>query len=156
MLKINIPGRGEVILENILFDYNGTLAVDGFLDEKTKEKLKNLSHKVNVYILTADTYGTVGKECKDLNIKVETFPKENAGAEKKRIVQKLGKEHSLAVGNGYNDIEMFKESNLSFAVVGAEGSCGKLIMHADAIFNNIFDIFEALENPDRIKATLRN
>lgn len=156
MIKINIPGTGEVVLENIMFDYNGTLAVDGFLTEEIKDKLNDLTGKFNVYILTADTYGTVSKECKDLDIKVETFSKENAGIAKKKIVQEVGKGSTLAIGNGFNDIEMFRESNLSFAVVGEEGCCGKLIMYADIVFNNIYEVFEALRNTDRIKATLRN
>lgn len=156
MLKLQIPGRGEYRLENILFDYNGTLAVDGAMDNEIKAKLKELSSFLNVYILTADTYGTVEKECGELDLGVKTFPRDNAGLEKNKILQEVGKEKSIAVGNGYNDILMLKESNLSFVVLGKEGCCGELILNGDIIFNSIYDVFDALNNPDRIKATLRS
>ena len=29
MLIYEIPGRGDIEIENIVFDYNGTIAVDG-------------------------------------------------------------------------------------------------------------------------------
>ncbi len=65
MLEIEIPGKGKINIENIVFDYNGTLALNGKLDEKAKSYLLKLKELVDIYILTADTYGTVIKECKE-------------------------------------------------------------------------------------------
>ena len=31
MIKVNIPGRGDYVIEKLLLDYNGTIALDGTL-----------------------------------------------------------------------------------------------------------------------------
>ena len=156
MINIEIPGRGDLRIKHAFFDYNGTLAVDGNMSMQVKARLTEMSQFVNVYILTADTYGTVTEECQVLDVKVETFPKDNAGLEKKKIVESYGGSRSVAVGNGFNDIEMFKVSALTCAVIEGEGCSGKLLTHADLVYKNIMDAFAALENPDRIKAGLRS
>ncbi|SET36610.1 ATPase, P-type (transporting), HAD superfamily, subfamily IC [Natronincola peptidivorans] len=156
MLEIDIPGRGKLTIENIVFDYNGTLAVDGVLTQETKDFLIKIQDYVEVHILTADTYGTVLKECHNLGVILQTFPYENAGIQKKRIIEELGKEKTIAIGNGYNDIMMLEESILSIAVMGKEGCSGKLLMTADIVVNSIEDVFTMLLKPSRIKATLRN
>ncbi len=61
MLIYEIPGRGDIEIENIVFDYNGTIAVDGKILAGVKGLLLELRKYVNIYILTADTYGTVKK-----------------------------------------------------------------------------------------------
>ena len=50
MINIEIPGRGEYKIENAVFDYNGTVAVNGEMSENTIENLKKLSEFVNIYI----------------------------------------------------------------------------------------------------------
>ena len=40
-----------------MLDYNGTLAVDGHLLGGVKKALTALSGKINVHVLTADTFG---------------------------------------------------------------------------------------------------
>ena len=37
MIEIHIPGREPLFIENVVMDYNGTLAVDGILPESVKE-----------------------------------------------------------------------------------------------------------------------
>lgn len=49
MIKVDIPGRGKYEIENAVFDYNGTVAVNGDMSENTQENLKNL---VNLLIYT--------------------------------------------------------------------------------------------------------
>lgn len=156
MVELNIPGREKIVIENIAFDYNGTLAVDGKIDASIKEKIIKLKDVLDVYILTADTYGTVAKECKDLGVVIKSFPQENAGYEKKKIIQQLGKHKTISVGNGFNDIPMSQESSLSIGIIGQEGASGKLFYHCDIVLKDIHDVFEMINKTDRIKATLRN
>ncbi|MCT4605972.1 MAG: ATPase P [Marinisporobacter sp.] len=156
MLKIHIPGRNPVEIENIVFDYNGTLAVDGNMSMSTKEMIKKINQFLNVYIVTADTYGTVKEACKNMDIMVKTFPRENAGTCKKEIIAELGGEKTICIGNGYNDILMSQESIISIGVIGTEGVSGKLLLVCDIVVNHIEDVFGMLLKPDRIKATLRN
>lgn len=156
MLMYKIPGREDIEIKNIVFDYNGTIAVDGKILEGVKVLLSNLAEYVDVYILTADTYGTVEKECSDINGKVLTFPKENAGESKRNIVEKLGGEKTICVGNGFNDLPMFKEAILSIAVIEGEGTSGKLLLAASIVTRSILEAIEIILNKDKMKAILRN
>ncbi len=40
MLKIQIPGRKPIILEHLVLDFNGTIAIDGKIISGVKERLK--------------------------------------------------------------------------------------------------------------------
>ena len=156
MLLYEIPGRDNIKIENIVFDYNGTIAVDGKLIEGVMELINSLAEYANIYILTADTYGTVEKECMGINGEILTFPKENAGVSKKKIVKKLGGERTLCLGNGYNDIPMFEESVLSIGIIEGEGASGKLLSKSDIVVSNIIQGINIILNQNMIKATLRN
>lgn len=155
MLIYNIPGLGEINIENIVFDYNGTIAIDGELIAGVKELLVELKALANIYILTADTYGTVENKCSGLGATIKTFPKGKAAYYKKEIVESLESEKTICIGNGFNDIEMFKAARLSIAVVEKEGCSGKLLVHADVVVHSIIDAMEMLLKENRLKATLR-
>lgn len=154
MICVNIPGYKEFKFKNVVFDYNGTLAVDGKLDKDTREELMKLSQMADVYVLTADTYGSVEKECKGLSVTVKTFPNDGASSHKKDVVKDLEGE-SICIGNGFNDIEMFDVSDLSIAIVGHEGCSGKLLTHSDIVVHSRKDLFQLFFSTNRIKATLR-
>ena len=156
MLMYKIPGRDDIEIENIVFDYNGTIAVDGKILSGVKELILKLEKYANIYILTADTYGTVGEECSNINVKVLTFPRKNAGKFKKDIVKKLGGKKTLCVGNGFNDVPMFQESVLSIAVIEGEGVSGKLLMNADIVTKSILDAINIILDKNKMKATLRS
>lgn len=156
MLVYNIPGRGKIEIENVVFDYNGTIAVDGKLLDDAKELILKLREYVNIHILTADTYGTVEKECLELGINIGTFPKEMASLSKKGIVEKLGPETTISVGNGFNDIEMFKICKISIAVIEGEGCSGKLLVYSDIVTKSIKDAISIILSENRMKAALRN
>ena len=156
MLIYKIPGRENIEIENIVLDYNGTIAVDGNILEGVKELFLELENHVNMYVLTADTYGTVVEQCSNIGGKVLTFPKENAGESKRDIVKKLGGGNTMCVGNGFNDIPMFKESILSIAVIEGEGASGKLLSYADIVTRSIIETLEIILSENKIKATLRN
>lgn len=156
MITYEIPGRERIEIKNIVFDYNGTLAVGGELIEGVRERFKGLSGLLNVYIVTADTYGTVEEKCGDLGVKILTFPRENAGESKRDIVRKLGPESTICIGNGFNDISMFTEAIISIAVIENEGCSGKLLAEADIVVKSILDAINIVINTDIMKATLRN
>lgn len=155
MIYIEIPGRKPLTISHIVLDYNGTIAVDGILIEGVKEQLLQLKKAVDIHVLTADTYGSVKKQCEPLGIDVKTFPREGAAACKKEIVKSLSGE-KVCIGNGFNDIEMFDEADLSVAVVNAEGMCAQLIAHADVFTISMQDALNLFLKPDRLKATLRS
>ena len=155
MIEINIPGRKNYIIENIVFDYNGTIAVNGQIAADTRKNLSLLCNLANVYVLTADTYGSAAKECEGLNLTLKTFPKDNAADYKKKIVEEIGKEKTICFGNGYNDIKMFEAAELSVAVLEREGMCAKLLTNADVLVKSIEDGINLLLNTKALIATLR-
>lgn len=46
MLKIQIPGRKPIILEHLVLDFNGTIAIDGKIISGVKERLKKRSQRI--------------------------------------------------------------------------------------------------------------
>lgn len=155
MLKIEIPGREKLEIHSVIMDYNGTIAKDGILSPGAGQLIPELAKLVNVYVLTADTFGTVEEECRHLGITVKSFPREGAAKCKEEILQGLGK-GTVAIGNGYNDILMFDAADLSIAIIGTEGAAGSLLSHADVIVTSPEAAINLLLKPDRLKATLRS
>lgn len=155
-MNIEIPGREVINIKNIIFDYNGTLAVDGLIKETIKEDLKKLSKEYNVYVLTADTYGSAKEQCEMLGIKLKTFPKENAGLSKDEILKSLGENETICVGNGFNDVLMCKRSILSIGILDEEGISSSLITSVDIVAKGIESALKIIINKNRIIATLRS
>lgn len=155
-MKINVPGRNNLEIRNVVFDYNGTLAVDGVMSEYVKEMLTTISQHLNIYIITADTYGNVRTQCKCLPVNIETFPEGNATIYKKKFVEKIGEKYTLAVGNGLNDVEMLKKAALSVAILGEEGCSSQAIINSHITCKDIKDVFNMILKKDRIRATLRD
>lgn len=155
MIKIKIPGEDEFEFENVVFDFNGTLAVDGRLHQKVKEMIMKIKELLDVYILSSDTYGSVPEECSALDIHVEILQGDNCSTLKRRFVNSLGLEKTICIGNGINDIGMFQICALSIAVIGNEGCSNKALAAADIVVKDIEDAMNLLFNPKRIIATLR-
>lgn len=155
MITIEIPGRKPLQIEHVVLDYNGTIAVDGLLLEGVGERIARLQKDVTVYVLTADTYGTVARQCAPLGVTVKTFPREGAAVCKEEIVRGLSG-GVACLGNGYNDIQMFDAADLSIAILEREGMCAALMAHADVLVSASVDGLDLLLKPDRLRATLRS
>lgn len=154
MIKIDIPGREAIEIEHIVLDYNGTVALDGRLMAGAAERMEKLGQLARIYVLTADTYGTVQAQCAGLGIEVKTFPQANAAERKAEIVRALCG-GTACIGNGLNDIGMFDAADLSIAVMDGEGVCAALISHADVLVRSADEGLDLLLKPDRLRATLR-
>jgi len=153
---IKIPGRETVEIKNVIFDYNGTIAIDGQLIEGVAESINDLSSDFNFHVITADTFGLADKELKNVNCTLIIVPEDNQDLIKLEHLLKLGKETTLCAGNGRNDKLILKESVIGIAVIQDEGASTETLMASDIICKSIMDVFEFLKKPDRLKATLRN
>ena len=153
---VKIPGRKTVEIKNVLFDYNGTIAIDGQLIEGVAKSINELSADFNFHVITADTFGSVNNELKDVTCTVIKIPEQNQDQTKFEYLLKLGKETTLCVGNGKNDKLILKESVVGIAVIQDEGTSTDTLIASDIICKSIMDVFEFLKKPDRLKATLRN
>lgn len=152
---LNIPGYKELNLTTLLLDYNGTIATDGIIPDSVKSRLKTLSKDFDIYVLTADTHGTARKQCEDIPVTVHTFPVGNAADYKEEIIDKIGGENCIVLGNGRNDVKMFHKAALSIAIMDKEGMCAKLLTESDICVTSIEDGLDLLLNPKRIIADLR-
>jgi len=154
MLKINIPGREEMVLNHLILDYNGTIAEDGLIIESIRPRLAQLSRDLRIYVITADTHGTAAQRCEGLPLKVLTFPTTEVGKIKADEVRKLSG-GVVCIGNGFNDIQMSDAADLSICVMGREGCCGALLGHVDVVVTSIDDALDLLLKTGRLRATLR-
>jgi soluble P-type ATPase len=155
MIEINIPGWGDMEIENIVLDLNGTIATDGRIPSEVKEKINSLSHGVKIYILTADTQGTASEESSDVKVELLKVSEKDSTEVKLRVMESLDPTRTVAIGNGNNDHLILKEAALSIAVLGDEGASFSAIKSADIIVKNISDALDLFLKPKRLIATLR-
>ena len=156
MLKIEIPGRGKLILEYLVSDFTGTLSVDGIPVKGIKEKLNRISEFLEIHILTADTFGKAKEALKDVNAKVVILSQGNEAEQKEEYVKKLDKNKVVALGNGRNDRKMLKESAIGIAVMLEEGCAIETLQNADILVKSPLDALDLLLIPKRLIAVLRS
>lgn len=154
MVNIDIPGWGDLSISNAVFDFNGTLALDGRAIPGVVDALDALSERLKLHVITADTYGTV-KGVVPGFISLHILRSEDHLAEKALFVRSLGSSQTVAVGNGRNDRMMVKEARIGIVVVGAEGASIETMGVADVVVTDIIDAINLLRFPTRLMATLR-
>lgn len=154
-MEIEIPGRGLLQLNHLVLDFTGTLSVDGTLITGVRERIKKLSEHMDIYVLTADTFGRAGKELEGLPIKVQILKGPNEDKTKESFVASLGADQTAAMGNGNNDALMLKRAGLGVAIIEGEGCSTQAIMNSDMAVKSIEAGLDLLLKPLRIKAGLR-
>lgn len=155
MIEITIPGRGNYRLRYLVVDLNGTIALDGGILEGVEEKLQRLEKFLDVFVVTADTFGSASGLRGKLQTEIHLVEKGQEDAQKSALVEKLGKEKTVSIGNGSNDVSMLKESAVAICVLGREGASAEAIMSSDLVVPDINAAIELLLNTDRLIATLR-
>ncbi len=156
MISVSIPGWGELDIEYLVIDYNGTCATDGKLKDGVKELLEKVSRYVKIVIITADSYENVDSEVSIIGFTVHKVKKEGSGLEKARIIKELGPEKVVAIGNGANDVMMLKEASLGIGVIGEEGCSKDILKEADLVARDVTDALNIVLHPERLVATLRD
>lgn len=153
MLSLNIPGRGPFTIHHLVLDFNGTIAFDGELIPGVAERIMLLSKEMEIHVITADTNGTVARQCTGLPVSVQILHSDNHTGEKGEFVH--GLDGVICMGNGANDEAMFEEADLAIAVAGREGCATATLLKSDVIIEDINDGLDLLLNPKRMIATLR-
>lgn len=156
MLEINIPNKGLLNLQYLVLDVNGTIAVDGVLVSDISPHIEVLREMIDMYLVTADTHGTLGALNTELNLQYYHLQPGNEPEQKAAFVEKLGAEHVVAVGNGANDAKMLHVAKLGIAVIGGEGLATSCLWAADIVVPDIQTAFDLLIKPRRLIATLRS
>lgn len=156
MFILNIPGYGTLEIEHVVFDYNGTLAVDGVLLSGVAEALTELAQRVTVHVLTADTFGLADAQLKGAPCRLSILPAEAQDKAKAEYVRALGCTRTVCVGNGRNDRLMLAEARLGIAILGEEGAAVETLSAADIVTPSILAAVELFTHPLRLTATLRS
>jgi len=152
-MKYLPKGDREYELTQIIFDLNGTLAVNGKLVkgvQKRIEKLKELGF--TMYLLTGDQRGSAAEQAKSLGIQVIITP---TGKEKEAFAKTLKRQSLVAIGNARIDIGTFNHASLLIATVQSEGVHAQILNHVDIVVPSINDALDILINQDIFCATMR-
>jgi soluble P-type ATPase len=147
-----LPGASARRLTHLVVDFNGTLAADGVILRGVRSRLRRLARLLEITVLTADTFGTAHRALAFLPVDIRRV---NSGVEKRRFVSGLDRRRVVALGNGRNDIEMFKSAALSIAVLGPEGAQRELLAVASVVVTDVCSGLDLLLHPRRLSATLR-
>jgi P-type E1-E2 ATPase len=157
MLALSIPGfNQEISIQHLVLDFNGTLAVDGRLIKGVEEMLNRIANKMQVHVLTGDTFGTARNELKNVNCEITLLPKENQAMEKEKYIHCINPASVISIGNGRNDCAMLKLSAIGIIVIQKEGASAESLIAADVVCTDILSALELINNPLRLTATLRS
>ena len=155
MIEITIPGRGHYTIKNVVLDLNGTIAVDGKIIQGVKEKVVMLSQDLNIFLVTADTNKNAERLIEDFPVTLYKIEEAEEDDQKLQVILKQGKDNTVSIGNGCNDVSMLKESAIGVCIVGGEGASAEAMMASDLAVSDINDALDLLLKPHRLKATLR-
>ncbi|MGD0611475.1 MAG: ATPase P [Anaerolineales bacterium] len=155
MIEIDIPGGGDLQLRHLVLDVNGTLAVDGRLQDGLVRRLEALRDRLEIHLLTADTHGRQAEIDRQLNLHAVRIAPGDEAAQKAEYVRRLGVESVVAVGQGANDAGMLAEAALGICVLSPEGTAVRTLNEADLVVVDIFTALDLIDKPLRIVASLR-
>jgi soluble P-type ATPase len=120
-----------------------------------EERILELSEKLDIHILTADTFGTAARICHGLPVTLHVIPERDQIQAKGKYLNGLPLK-TVAIGNGRNDLNMLAEAALGIAVMGPEGTSSEAVRAADVVVMSINEALDVLLHPERLKATLRS
>jgi soluble P-type ATPase len=157
-ILIEIPGFGMREIRTVVSDYTGTLSGGGRLGAGLKEKLLTLQERVDVRIISSDSFGTANEELAGI-AKPDILSTNKHDAEKQDYVKTLDLKHVAAFGNGNNDrllLKTVKEGGgLAVAVDNGEGCAVDALVNAHIFIVGAGNALNLLLEPRGCKATLR-
>jgi len=131
---------------------NGTLGDRGVLLDGVAERLDRLQGALDARLVSGDTFGTLDAIAAQLGL--PAFRAQDGGA-KLELVEELGSERCVVVGNGTNDALALEAAALGIAVVGPEGASGVAVRAADVVCRSVLEALDLLLEPRALVATLR-
>src|SRR5687768_4094453 len=133
-LIVDLPELPPIVLKHLVLDFTGTLSRDGELLDGVSERIADLSLRMSITVMSADTFGKARGALAELPVDVRIIKN---GMDKAAFVSDIGAEHVAAIGNGKNDVEMCRTAKLSVAVIGPEGAAVELLRHVNVVCNNV-------------------
>ncbi len=154
MITIQRPGKELLEIEFILVDFEGTLASDGRVHPKAKDKINLLSKRTKIYILVKGEKERVEETLRKVKAESIHFAEGEASQQKSDFLRRLGASKTVAIGNGIDDALMMEEAGIGICVISKEGTSTEAMTKADVVVMNIIDALDLLLKPLRQKATL--
>ncbi len=151
-LTADVPGRGRLEIEYVVFDVNGTLTDRGRLLDGVAAAIERLKTSAEPLLASADTFGTLAEIGHDLGVGTRTV---RTGADKRQLVAELGADRTAVVGNGTNDTAALAAAVLGIAVLGPEGMSTEAMRAAAVVCRSAVEAIELLLDPTALIATLR-
>src|SRR3989442_1603895 len=97
MIEIDVPDFRTLRLQHLVLDYNGTLAVDGQLLAGMADMLTRLAQRLQIHVVTADTFGMAAAQLAGLPVQVLVLSPVSQADAKLAFVTGLGPEHVVAI-----------------------------------------------------------
>jgi P-type E1-E2 ATPase len=154
-MQLEIPGWSTLELAHLILDLNGTVALDGEPIAGVAERVAALSGDLAVHLVTADTRRKAEETSRQLGCHLVRIQPRHEANQKRVLVERVGAEHTVAVGNGANDAQMLSAAALGIAILGPEGLAMEALRAADLVVGHIEDALDLLLQPQRLVATLR-
>jgi P-type E1-E2 ATPase len=151
-LVVEIPGRGRLELEYALLDVNGTLSDRGELLDGVASRLAALGERLELRLVSGDTFETLDAIGAELGVPATRVAD---GMRKLELVEELGRDRCVVVGNGTNDGLALEAAALGIAIVGPEGASAAAVRSADVLCSSVVEALELLLEPRALVATLR-
>jgi soluble P-type ATPase len=151
-IVLPLPGLPTLELQLLLLDVNGTLSERGSLIDGVADRLARLRGLVDVQLVSADTFGTLDAIAQALAVGASRV---GAGEAKLELLDRLGRERCVVIGNGANDALALDAAALGIAVIGPEGASTAAVRSADVVCTSITDALDLLVDVDALAATLR-
>ena len=155
MIELNIPGQGQIELEHLVCDVNGTLAVDGKLQDGLVRGFSTLKDRLEIHLITADMHGRQETIDRQLNLEAVRINSGEEALQKAAYIEQIGAGRVVAIGQGANDAGMLKNAQIGICVLSPEGTAVETLLAADLVVSSINNALELLEKPLRLVANLR-
>jgi soluble P-type ATPase len=157
-ILVAIPGFGTREIRTVVSDYTGTLSCGGKLSIGVREKLLTLQTRVDIRIISSDSFGTAREELTAI-VQPHILRTERLDMEKQDYVKTFDLQHVAAFGNGNNDrllLKTVKEGGgLAIAMDNGEGSAIDAIVNAHLFIVGAENVLNLLLEPRGCQATLR-
>jgi len=152
-MKYNPTGVGEIELDTIFVDLNGTLSVFANITKETENLLSQLKDSgFKIYLISGNGRGDVEEIARKLDLE---FMEAKTSEAKEKIALSLNNGKCVAIGNGRIDIGLFKNAKLRIATLQDEGIHTGILEYIDIIVPSIESAFKILLDVKAFEGTMR-
>jgi soluble P-type ATPase len=152
-MNFEIPGVGDLTIDSLILDLNGTVAIDGIVVDGVSERIADLrSRGLKIFLFSGDTQGNAADIASELEVDLRKTP---SADQKVEAVREIGVDTAATIGNGRIDKELFEEVRLAIATLQAEGVHIETLLAADLVVPSINDALDLLLKEKRLIASLR-